>query len=139
MQSVEILMRHLRFGALGRVLLSALFLLSGLSKIGAADSTIAYIRAEEIPYPVVAYAAALIVEIGGGVMLLLGLWLPVSASLLAVFTAAAAILFHHHLADPAQASHFLKNVAIAGGLIHIAAMATRKACGTARAQAKHGE
>lgn len=112
-------MRKPSIAALGRVLLALLFLASGLSKLGAAAATKAYIASVGLPLPSVLYAVALVVEIGGGLLLLLGLQTRLTASVLAMFTVMAAILFHHDFADQNQAVHFLKNLAIAGGLLQV--------------------
>lgn len=115
-------MRDASITALGRVLLAALFLMSGLSKLGAAAATTSYIASTGLPLPAVVYALTLIVEIGGGLLLLIGFQARVAAAVLALFTVAAAIFFHSNFADQNQAIHFLKNFAIAGGLLQLAAV-----------------
>ena len=79
----------------------------------------AYIAAAGLPLPVVGYAIALVAEVGGGLLLLLGYQTRYAALGLAVFTVAAAIGFHHNFADQNQMIHFLKNLAITGGLLQI--------------------
>lgn len=115
-------MRDATLGASGRLLLSALFLMSGLSKLGAAAATTGYIASAGLPFPTVVYALTLVVEIGGGLLLLIGFQARAAAAVLALFTIAAAIFFHSNFADQNQAIHFLKNFAIAGGLLQVAAM-----------------
>jgi putative oxidoreductase len=105
--------------AIGRLLIAALFLLSGLGKIFAPAGTQAYIAAAGLPLPVIAYAIALIAEVGGGLLLLLGYRSRLVALGLAVFTLATALGFHHNLADQNQMIHFMKNLAITGGLLQI--------------------
>ena len=107
--------------AFGRLLMAVIFLLSGVGKIFAPEATQAYIAAAGLPLPVVAYAITLLVEVGGGLLLLLGYQTRYAALGLAVFTAAAAIGFHHNFADQNQMIHFLKNLAIAGGLLQVVA------------------
>lgn len=107
--------------AAGRVFLAALFLMSGLSKIGAFEATTAYIASAGLPFPVLAYAATLAVEIGGGLLLVAGFQARLAAAALALFTVAAAIFFHNNFSDQNQAIHFLKNLAIAGGLLQVVA------------------
>ena len=114
-------MRDASITALGRVFLSILFLLSGVSKLGSAAATTAYIASAGLPLPGVAYALTVVVEIAGGLLLLVGLQARLAAAVLAVFTLAAAIFFHHDFADQNQMIHFLKNVAITGGLLQVAA------------------
>src|SRR5437660_484360 len=107
--------------AAGRVFLAALFLISGLSKIGAFEATTAYIASAGLPFPVLAYAATLAVEIGGGVLLMVGFQARPVAAALALFAVATAILFHNGFSDQNQAIHFFKNFAIAGGLLQVLA------------------
>jgi putative oxidoreductase len=105
--------------AIGRLLIAALFLLSGVGKLFAPAGTQAYIAAAGLPLPVIAYAIALIAEVGGGLLLLLGYRSRLVALGLAVFTLATALGFHHNLADQNQMIHFMKNLAITGGLLQI--------------------
>jgi putative oxidoreductase len=107
--------------ALGRLFLSILFLSSGLSKLGSAAGTMAYIASAGLPLPGMAYALTVVVEIGGGLLLLVGFQARLAAAVLAFFTLAAAIFFHRDFADQNQMIHFLKNVAITGGLLQVAA------------------
>jgi putative oxidoreductase len=68
-----------------------------------------------------AYVIALVVEIGGGLLLLIGYRARLAAAALALFTVAAAIFFHGNFADQNQMIHFIKNLAIAGGLLQVVA------------------
>jgi putative oxidoreductase len=105
--------------AIGRLLIAAIFLLSGVGKIFNPAGTQAYIAAAGLPLPEVSYAIALTVEIGGGLLLLLGYRTRLAALGLAIFTLMAAVGFHHNFADQNQMIHFLKNLAIAGGLLQV--------------------
>jgi len=58
--------------ALGRLLLATIFLISGLSKITAPTATIGYIASTGAPFPSIAYAIAVAVELGGGLLILVG-------------------------------------------------------------------
>lgn len=107
---------------IGRVLLSGLFLISGLGKLAAPAATKAYIASAGLPLPDVAYLAAVIVEVGFGLALLVGFRSRIVATVMALFTLAAAFGFHAHFNDVNQQIHFLKNFAIAGGLLQIAAL-----------------
>jgi putative oxidoreductase len=107
--------------AFGRLLIAVIFLLSGVGKIFAPEATQAYIAAAGLPLPVVGYAIALVAEVGGGLLLLLGYQTRYAALGLAIFTVAAAIGFHHNFADQNQMIHFLKNLAITGGLLQVLA------------------
>ena len=106
---------------LGRLMMAVIFLLSGVGKVFAPDPTQAYIAAAGLPLPPAAYVLAIIVEIGGGLLLVLGYRTRTVALVLAAFTIATALGFHHNFADKSQMTHFLKNIAIAGGLLQIVA------------------
>jgi len=105
----------------GRVLIAVLFLLSGLGKLAAPAATQGYIAAMGLPAPLVAYVAAVIVEVIGGALLVAGLQTRVVAAGMAVFTLLTAVFFHSHLADQNQMIHFFKNFAILGGLLQVVA------------------
>ncbi|PCE27219.1 DoxX family protein [Burkholderia ubonensis] len=107
--------------AIGRVLISAIFILSGLSKLAAPAMTIGYIQSAGLPLPYVAFGLAALVETVGGTALLLGYRTRVVASVLFVFSLATAVFFHHDFGDQNQFIHFFKNVAMAGGLLHVVA------------------
>ncbi len=105
----------------GRILLAVPFILSGVGKLAAPAATEGYIAAMSLPLPVIAFAIAVIAEVGGGALLLLGWRTRVVALGLAVFSIATAIFFHHDFADQNQFIHFMKNVMLAGGLLQIVA------------------
>lgn len=107
--------------ATGRVLLAAIFVLSGVSKLADPTGTIAYITSAGLPAPSLAYALAVIVELVGGLLLIAGFRTRIVASAIAAFSLAAAFGFHANLADQNQFIHFFKNVAMAGGLLQVAA------------------
>ena len=106
---------------LGRVLLAVLFVMSGISKLTDPAGTIGYIQSAGLPLPNIAYGIALTVELLGGILLIVGYRTRLVALILAVFTVAAAIGFHAHFADQNQMIHFMKNIAITGGLLQIVA------------------
>ena len=105
----------------GRVLIATIFVLSGLSKATSPAATIGYIQSAGVPLPHVAFVGALVAELGGGLLLLVGYQTRAAAAVLAAFTILAAVFFHSALADQNQFIHFFKNVAIAGGLLQIVA------------------
>jgi putative oxidoreductase len=107
--------------ALGRLLIALIFVLSGLSKIAAPANTIAYIQSAGAPFATAAFAVAAIVEVIGGLALLVGFQTRLVAAALAIFTLAAAVLFHNNMADQNQMIHFMKNLAITGGLLQVIA------------------
>ena len=110
----------------GRVLLALVFLLSGIGKLRGFDGTVAYISSVGLPLAGVLAALALALEIVAGVALILGYRTRWAALALAAFTLVAAFLFHNFWSMPEQAQvmqqiMFLKNLAIAGGLLMVAA------------------
>src|SRR6266436_7234269 len=108
-------------GAVGRLLIAALFLISGLGKIAAPALTQGFIASAGLPFPLLAYLVAIVIEVGGGILLILGYQSRIVASVMAVFTVAAALGFHRDFADQNAMAHFLKNISITGGLLQIAA------------------
>jgi putative oxidoreductase len=107
--------------AAGRVLIAVLFLLSGLSKLAAPAMTVGYIASVGLPAPLLGYLIAIAVEIGGGLLLVLGLQTKLVALVMAGFAIATALAFHSNLADQNTMIHFMKNIAIAGGLLQVVA------------------
>jgi putative oxidoreductase len=105
----------------GRILLGVPFILSGVGKLAAPAATQGYIAAMGLPAPGVAFVVALVVEIGFGTLLLIGYRTRIAALVLATFSIAAALIFHHSFGDQNQFIHFMKNVMLAGGLLQIAA------------------
>ncbi len=105
----------------GRVLLAAIFVLSGVGKISSADATQGYIASVGLPFPQLAFLGAVLIEIGGGLLLAVGYKTRLAAIVLAVFSVATALIFHSAIGDQNQFIHLLKNFAIAGGLLQVAA------------------
>lgn len=103
----------------GRLMIAALFLHEGWAKLTAYAAAAAYMRAFGVPEQLLPFAIAL--ELGCGVLILLGWQTRIAALLLAVFCVAAAVLFHTKLSDRNQLLHFEKDFAIAGGLLLLVA------------------
>ena len=103
----------------GRVLLSVLFLVSGLSKIGAYAGTAGYMAALGVPGALLPVVIA--TEVMGAIAIILGWKTRLVAFLLAGFTLLSAAIFHNNFADQIQQIMFLKNVAIAGGFLLLVA------------------
>jgi putative oxidoreductase len=106
---------------IGRIAIAAIFVLSGLSKLAAPAATIGYIQSSGLPLPQVGYAIALLVELGGGIALVLGYRTRLVAAILAAFSIVTALAFHSALGDQSQFINFFKNVAMAGGLLNVVA------------------
>ena len=111
--------RYLPFA--GRLMIGLPFAMSGLGKLAAYGPTTEMIRAVGLPVPPLAFAVAVAVELGGGLLLVAGFKTRLVAVALALFSLAAALSFHSNFADQNQMIHFLKNVMLAGGLLQIAA------------------
>jgi putative oxidoreductase len=111
--------RYLPF--IGRLMIGLPFAMSGLGKLAAYGPTTAMIGAAGLPVPPLAFAAAVAVELGGGLLLVAGYRTRFVAAVLAVFALATAVSFHANFADQNQMIHFLKNVMMAGGLLQIVA------------------
>lgn len=105
----------------GRILLAAIFLLSGVGKLADPAGTAAYVASAGLPAPVLAAWGAAILETAGGIALIAGYRTRIFALALAGFSVIAALGFHAQFADQNQMIHFLKNLAIAGGLLQLAA------------------
>lgn len=106
---------------LGRLLLALLFLLAGLGKAADPAGTIQYIASGGLPFPQLGYALALAVELGGGLLILVGYQTRYVAAAMALFSVVTAVAFHSNFADQAQMVNFLKNLAIAGGFLQLVA------------------
>ena len=98
---------------LGRVLLSALFLLSGVGKLGAYSGTAAYMASVGLPGLLLPFVIA--TEVLGALAIIAGWKTRIVAFLLAGFSLVTAAIFHHNFSDQIQTIMFLKNVSIAGG------------------------
>ncbi|WP_052494113.1 DoxX family protein [Nitrosospira sp. NpAV] len=105
----------------GRLMMAAIFLISGFGKAAAPQMTIGYIASIGLPFPALVLAIAIGVEIIGGLMLALGYRTRIAALALATFTVAAGALFHNAIGDQTQFIMLLKNIAITGGLLQVAA------------------
>ena len=104
----------------GRILLSLIFISAGLSKLGSGYAgTEGYMAMMGVPTGLLPLVIA--TEIFAGLALLTGFQTRVAAFLLAGFTLLAAILFHTNFADQMQSILFMKNLAIAGGLLLLVA------------------
>ncbi|MEE4175566.1 MAG: DoxX family protein [Xanthomonadales bacterium] len=106
-------------GLLGRVALAAIFLLAGVNKIGAYAATQAYM--ESMGVPGILLPAVIALEIIGAVAVIAGFRARLAAIGLAAFSVLSALIFHFDLADQMQFILFFKNVAMAGGLLVLAA------------------
>ncbi|MGH6610096.1 MAG: DoxX family protein [Burkholderiaceae bacterium] len=114
------------FSLIGRILMAVIFLVSGFGKIGGFDRLIGQIASKGFPMPEVFAVATIVLELVAGLMLVFGWKARWAALALAAFTALAGFLFHNFWAMPEaqkmmQQIQFMKNLAIIGGLLFVAA------------------
>ena len=102
---------------IGRILLSLIFLGSALTKLADPAGTQAYMAAHGLPMTSVLLFAAIATELLGGTALLLGWQTRPVTVVLTGFLLVATLIFHTNLGDQQQLLHFLKNLAIGGGLV----------------------
>lgn len=103
---------------IARVLLAHIFILAGLSKITGYAGTQGYM--ESVGVPGMLLPLVIILELGGGLAIAIGWKTRLVSYALAAFTVVAAIIFHSNLAEQMQMIMFMKNFAIAGGLMLLA-------------------
>jgi putative oxidoreductase len=110
----------------GRIMLALIFITSGFGKIGGFDGTVGYIASKGLPMASVVAGIAILIELGGGLLVAVGLMTRWAAIALAVFTLLAAAIFHAYWSVPAeqvmmQQINFWKNISITGGFLLLAA------------------
>ncbi|PNG52880.1 MULTISPECIES: DoxX family protein [unclassified Variovorax] len=111
---------------LGRVLIALLFVPAGFGKLTGFAGVVGYIGSVGLPLPQLGAVIAIVVELGVGLMFLVGYKTRIAAVVLAVFTVAASFFFHNYWGMPADKAFvnqlmFFKNIAVAGGLLAFAA------------------
>jgi putative oxidoreductase len=104
-----------------RILIGLLFFMSGLGKLAAPAATQGFIASVGLPAPSLAYGLSIAIEIGGSLLLFVGLGTRSVSVGLAAFTLVTGVVFHSNFADQDQVAHFLKNIAIVGGLLQVLA------------------
>ena len=102
---------------IGRIFLSAVFLIAGVNKIFNHEGTTAYM--ESFGVPGFLYIPAIILEILFPLLIIIGYQTKISALIMAIFSVSLAIIFHTDFSNQMQVMSFLKNFAIAGGFIII--------------------
>ena len=100
-----------------RILISALFLLNGVFKIGNYDGTVGWMEGFGIPGILI--IPAIILEIVGPILIILGYKAKIAAVLLSLFCIATAVIFHNDFSDQMQLGSFFKNIALAGGFLFL--------------------
>ena len=107
-----------------RVLLAVLFILSGFGKIVGFADTVGYIASKGLPFPALMAAGAIAVELGAGLLVLVGYKARWAAMAIFLFMIPTTLIFHNFWAVPpdqamAEQIGFLKNVSIMGGLLMV--------------------
>jgi len=100
---------------IGRILLALMFVLAGWSKISGYAGTQAYMASAGVPG--ILLPLVIIVELIGGLMIVVGFKTRLVALALFAFTIVASVLFHMNWAQPMQQLLFMKNLAVAGGFL----------------------
>ena len=108
----------------GRILLALIFITSGFGKIMGFEGTVGYIASKHLPLPQLGAILAIVVELGGGILLAIGFKARWAALVIAIFTLVAGLIFHDYwnvdLAERmGQQINFWKNVAITGGMLMV--------------------
>ena len=109
---------------IGRIFLSALFLINGISKILYYEGTLEYMENFNVPNYLL--IPAIIIEILLPILLIIGYKTRLSAIVLSLFTILLAVIFHTDFSNQMQLTQFLKNFAIAGGFLIIFAYGPNK-------------
>jgi putative oxidoreductase len=128
----------------GRLLIAALFLPAGIAKATGFAGTVGYIGSVGLPAPAAAATVAMLLEIVGGVALILGYRTRVFALAFAAFTLVATFFFHAFWAVPAEQAMvqqlmFFKNIAVVGGLLFVAVQGAGRFSLDARREALGGD
>ncbi|HXP04742.1 MAG TPA: DoxX family protein [Stellaceae bacterium] len=106
---------------LGRILLSLLFIIGGWGKLMGPAAAQAMLAKFNLPMVEAAWLLAVVVELGGGLAILFGLFARPVGLILAIWCVATALIAHTNLADRAQEIQFFKNMGLTGGFLYVAA------------------
>lgn len=104
---------------LGRILIALVFVISGIEKINGYSGTAAYMESHGLPGALL--PLVILLELGGGIAIILGWFTRTVALLLALFCLATALVFHANIGDTMQYLNFMKNLAMAGGFLFLVA------------------
>ena len=109
----------------GRILLALIFVISGYSKIVGFDGTVGYIASKGLPLPQLAAVAAIVVELGAGILLVIGWQTRWAATALFLFLIPTTLIFHPFWAvttgKQMETIQFMKNLCIMGGMLYVMA------------------
>ena len=102
---------------IGRVFISAIFLLSGISKIGNYEGSHSWM--ESLDVPGVLLIPAIVLEVLAPILIIVGYQVKISAALLSLFCLATAVIFHNDFSNQMQFIAFFKNIGLAGGFLFL--------------------
>ena len=114
------------FDIIARISISILFLLNGIFKIYNYEGTIGWM--ESFGLPGILIIPAIILEIVGPVLIIIGYQTRIAAAALSLFCIATAIIFHNDFSDQMQLNAFLKNIALAGGFLFLVVNGAKGFC-----------
>ena len=109
---------------LARILISTLFFINGIFKIMNYDGTVSWMEGYAIPGILI--IPAIILEILGPILIILGYQTKITAAFLSLFCLATAIIFHNDFSNQMQLTSFLKNIALAGGFLFLVINGSKK-------------
>lgn len=101
----------------GRVLMSSIFIMAGINKMSSYEGTQGYMESMGVPGALL--PLVILLQVGGGLAVLSGWQTRIAAFLLAGFCVLSALIFHANIGDQAQSILFMKNMAMAGGLLFL--------------------
>ena len=124
MDACELGQRYLP--VIGRYMLAVIFVFSGWGKIAGFEGTVGFMAAKGLPLPQLLLPVAILIELGGGLALMLGWKARWAALVIFLFCIPTTLVFHNFWALPpeqaqGQMLHFLKNLALMGGLLYVVA------------------
>jgi|TARA_B100000131_G_scaffold101065_1_gene98071 putative oxidoreductase len=114
------------FDLIARISISILFLLNGIFKINNYEGTIGWM--ESFGLPGILIIPAIILEIIGPILIIIGFQTRIAAGALSLFCIATAIIFHNEFSDQMQLNAFLKNIALAGGFLFLVVNGAKGYC-----------
>ena len=107
-----------------RILISTLFLINGIFKITNYDGTVGWMEGYGVPGILI--IPAIIIEILGPILIIVGYQTKITATFLSLFCLATAIIFHNDFSNQMQLTSFLKNIALAGGFLFLVINGSKK-------------
>ena len=114
------------FDLIARISISILFLLNGIFKINNYEGTVGWM--ESFGLPGILIIPAIILEIVGPILIIIGYQTKIAAASLSLFCVATAIIFHNDFSDQMQLTAFLKNIALAGGFLFLVVNGAKGYC-----------